>query len=189
MDTKNMTEYIKVNLPLTEQDYLSGNGEGVWVLVDPKTKQAYDMDAAGGGYMGILDNDSCYYPGLNAGELIPFELRGAYRPVADFRSFLSKLPRLTPEGKALLLEGIAMHQAGHQQRITDPSDPRYEGPLCCDCQFCGDKYSFPEPNDLIYMDLENPMLKHFYCCCGDCNLYGKDITGLGIHECKHFEEL
>ena len=29
MDKKNMTEYIKVNLPLTEQDYLAGNGEGV----------------------------------------------------------------------------------------------------------------------------------------------------------------
>ena len=26
MDKKNMTEYIKVNLPLTEQDYLAGNG-------------------------------------------------------------------------------------------------------------------------------------------------------------------
>ena len=113
MDKKNMTEYIKVNLPLTEQDYLAGNGEGVWVLVDPKTKQAHDTDATGGGYVGILDNDSCYYPGLNAGQLIPFELRGSYRPVANFYSFLSKLPRLTPEGKALLLERIAMYQAGH----------------------------------------------------------------------------
>ena len=133
MDKKNMTEYIKVNLPLTEQDYLAGNGEGVWVLVDPKTKQAHDTDAIGGGYVGILDNDSCYYPGLNAGQLIPFELRGSYRPVANFYSFLSKLPRLTPEGKALLLERIAMYQAGHN-RPTDPSDPHYEGMLCCDCQ-------------------------------------------------------
>lgn len=188
MDKKNMTEYIKVNLPLTEQDYLAGNGEGVWVLVDPKTKQAHDTDATGGGYVGILDNDSCYYPGLNAGQLIPFELRGSYRPVANFYSFLSKLTRLTQEGKALLLERIAMNQTGHN-RPTDPSDPHYEGPLCCDCQYCGDKYSFPEPNDLILMDPENPILKHFYCCCGDCNLYGKDITGLGIHECEHFEEL
>lgn len=102
MDKKNMTEHIKVNLPLTEQDYLAGNGEGVWVLVDPKTKQAHDTDATGGGYVGILDNDSCYYPGLNAGQLIPFELRGSYRPVANFHSFLSKLPRLTPEGKAIV---------------------------------------------------------------------------------------
>lgn len=61
MDKKNMTEYIKVNLPLTEQGYLAGNGEGVWVLVDPKTKQAHDTDATGGGYVGILDNDSCYF--------------------------------------------------------------------------------------------------------------------------------
>ena len=62
-------------------------------------------------------------------------------------------------------------------------------PLCCNCQYCGDKYSFPEPNDLIYMDPKDPLLKHFYCCCGDCDLYSKDITGLGIHECEHFEEL
>ena len=128
------------------------------------------------------------YPGLGAGQLIPFELRGAFRPVANFYSFLSKLPRLTPEGKALLLERIAMYQA-ESNRPADPSDPHYEGPLCCNCQYCGDKYSFPEPNDLLHMDPENPMLKHFYCCCGDCDLYGKDITGLGIHECEHFEEL
>ena len=33
MDKKNMTEYIKVNLPLTEQDYLAGVMErayGCW---------------------------------------------------------------------------------------------------------------------------------------------------------------
>ena len=188
MDKKNMTEYIKVNLPLTEQDYLAGNGEGVWVLVDRKTKQAHDDDASGGSYVGILDNDSCYYPGLNAGALIPLEMRGACRPVANFYSFLSKLTKLTPEGKALLMGRIAMYQAGNN-RPEDPSDPNYEGPICCNCQYCGDKYSFPEPNDLLYMDPENPILKHFYCCCGDCDLYGKDITRLGIHECEHFEEL
>ena len=140
LDKKQMTEHIKVNLPLTEQDYLAGNGEGVWVLVDPKTKQAHDMDAAGGGYVGLLDNDSCYYPGLNAGQLILFEMRGSFRPVANFYSFLSKLPKLTPEGKALLLERISMYQAGHN-RPSDPSDPHYEGPLCCDCQYCGDRKS------------------------------------------------
>ena len=157
MDKKHMTEYIKVNLPLTEQDYLAANGEGVWVLVNPTTKRDHDMDVTGGGYIGILDNDSCYFPGLNAGQLIPFELRGAFRPVANFHSFLSKLTRLTPEGKALLLERIAMYQTGNI-RPADPSDPRYEGPLCCDCQYCGDKYSFPEPNDLLYMEEENNTL-------------------------------
>ena len=51
MDKKHMTEYIKVNLPLTEQDYLAGNGEGVWVLVNPTTKRDHDMDVTGGGYI------------------------------------------------------------------------------------------------------------------------------------------
>ena len=42
MDKSKMTEHIKVNLPLTEQDYLSGNGEGVWMLVDRETKMEAD---------------------------------------------------------------------------------------------------------------------------------------------------
>ncbi len=109
MDKTSMTEYIQVNLPLTEQDYASGNGEGVWVLVDPETKKAYDQDITGKGYIGILDNDSCYYPGLNAGELLPFEMRGEYRPVADFHGFLTQLQRLTPEAKAALIQKIADH--------------------------------------------------------------------------------
>lgn len=74
-------------------------------------------------------------------------------------------------------------------RITDPSNPRYEGPICCDCRYCGDKYSFPEPNDLLYTDSSNPLLKHFYCCCGDSAHYKMDITGLDVHKCEHFEEL
>jgi len=185
MDKSKMTEYIKVNLPLTERDYEAGNGEGVWVLVDQDTKLAHDEDAVSGSYIGILDNDSCYYPGLNAGELLPFEMRGDNRPVADFHGFLSKLAKLTPEGKELLIRQIAEHRAW-ADRISKPD---YEGPICCDCQYCGDKHSFPEPNDLLEMDPENPVLKHFYCCCGDCGFYGKDITGLGIQECEHFEEL
>lgn len=172
-----MTEHIMVNLPLTEQDYLAGNGEGVWVLVDPETKKAHDLDASGEGYVGILDNDSFYYPGLNHGELLPFEMRGERRPVADFHSFLSGMTKLTPEGKELLIRQIAQH---HAQECKPP--------ICCDCQFCGDKHSFPEPNDLIETDPEDPTLKRFYCC-GDCDLYEKDITGLGIQECEHFEEL
>lgn len=173
-----MTEYIKVNLPLTKQDYAAGNGEGVWVLVDSETKKAHDEDATGGSYIGILSNDSCYYPGLNCGELLPFEMRGEYRPVADFHGFLSKLMKLTPEGKELLIRQIARRQA------LEPNPP-----ICCNCIFCCDKRGFPEPDDLIEIDPKNPMLEHFYCCCRDCSLYEKDITGLGIQECKHFEEL
>ena len=61
--------------------------------------------------------------------------------------------------------------------------------LCCDCQYCGDKYSFPLPNDLIEVDSENPFIKHYYCCCGDSEFYGKDITNLDLTKCDSFEEL
>lgn len=106
MDKSRMTEYIKVNFPLTEQDYLNGNGEGMWMLVDAETKAAYEKDVEGGTYVGLLDNDSFYYPGLNHGELVPFEMRGQYRPVACLHEFLSKLDKLTPEGKELLIRRI-----------------------------------------------------------------------------------
>ena len=62
-------------------------------------------------------------------------------------------------------------------------------PICCDCQFCGDKFSFPLPNDKILIDPKNPLLKHYYCCCGDCELYGQDVTGMGLEKCDCFEEL
>lgn len=103
--------FIKINLPLTERDYLSGNGEGVWVKIDPATRRDYDENKVGPGYFGILDNDSLYYPGLGPGEMIPFEMRGEHRPVADYRSFLSRLDKLTPEGKMLLMKKIAEHHA------------------------------------------------------------------------------
>lgn len=102
--------FIQVNLPLTEDDYLSGNGEGVWVKVDPATRQAYDADRIGPGYSGILDNVSLYYPGLDPGELIPFELRGKCRPVADYRGFLSRHRKLTPAEKVQLLMRIAKNR-------------------------------------------------------------------------------
>jgi hypothetical protein len=188
MNKGKMTEHIKVNFPLTAESFAAGDGEGMWVLVDRETKAAHDADETGGVYTGILDNDSIYYPGLNAGVVVQFEMRGENRPVAIFEGFLEELYRLTPaEKEEFIRKLVEGHMDGGQ--ATDPADPQYEGPLCCDCQFCGDKHSFPEPNNLIEMDPENPMVKHLYCCCGDCELYGKDITGMGIHECECFEEL
>lgn len=107
-------EFIQINLPLAEEEYLSGNGEGVWVKVDPATRQAYDADKIGPGYFGVLDNDSLYYPGLGPGEIIPFEMRGGLRPVADYRGFLSKRSKLTRLGKTLLMKKIAEHQANQE---------------------------------------------------------------------------
>lgn len=107
-------KYIKVNIPLTEEDYHSGNGEGVWVEVDQKTRRAYDCDAIGSGYHGILANDSLYYPGLNCGDIIEFEMRGENRPVVDFPNFLSSRNRLTAAGKAMLIATIA-EKRGRQE--------------------------------------------------------------------------
>ena len=61
--------------------------------------------------------------------------------------------------------------------------------ICSDCGYCGDKYSFPLPNDLNYTDTENPFIKRYYCCCGDNKHYMKDITGLNIGSCEDFEEI
>lgn len=108
-------KYIQVNIPLTEQEYLSGNGEGVWLEVDEKTRQAYDRDAVGGGYSGILSNDSIYYPGLKCGMVLPFEMRGQNRPVVEYYRALAGRVRLTAEGKAAVLRKIAEKQIGDER--------------------------------------------------------------------------
>lgn len=81
-------EYIKANLPPTEGDYITGNGEGVFILVDAATKEAHDADTTGAGYTGILDNDSIYYKGLRHGEAVPLEMRGENRPIVPFEWLL-----------------------------------------------------------------------------------------------------
>ena len=78
-------EYIKANLPATEEEYQAGNGEGVFVLVDERTKKAHDTNATGGSYEGVLDNDSFTYKGLEHGAKIPLEMRGEYRPVIPLK--------------------------------------------------------------------------------------------------------
>lgn len=186
VNRETMTEYIKVNLPLTEQAYLAGNGEGVWVLVDPETKKAHDEDASGKGYVGILDNDSLYYPGLNHGEMILFEMRGEKRPVADFHSFLSGRMRLTPEGKEALIQQVVEHSI---QQAVERQSQKLEPPICCGCRFCVGKNSFPAPNGAIPFWPETPLLTYDYCWCEGCEHYGECVTALRIQECEHFEEL
>lgn len=105
------THHIKVNLPLTEEDYTLGNGEGVWVIVDDKTKKAYDSCQVEKGCQGILDNDSLYYPGLNHGATLHFELRGKCRPVADYYGFLQKFSHLTPEEKLEIIMNMIYGRA------------------------------------------------------------------------------
>lgn len=103
---------IKVNIPLNEEDYITGNGEGVWVEIDWKTEELYDQDAVGTGYYGVLANDSLYYPELGCGDIIAFEMRGEHRPVADFHGFLKGSNRLSEHDKMLVIKRIAERTAG-----------------------------------------------------------------------------
>jgi hypothetical protein len=57
---------------------------------------------------------------------------------------------------------------------------------CQNCQYVGDKFSFEQPNNLLYVD-ENG--KHFYCNCGDSKHYCKDVTEIKPINCDCFEEL
>ena len=77
---------IKVNLPQDEEAYKHGVCEGCFFIVDDRTKTAYDLDATGGEYYGILDNDSLYYPGLKHGERLQIEMRGKQRPVVPLKA-------------------------------------------------------------------------------------------------------
>ena len=88
-----MDNYIKVNVPATEEAYKNGNGEGCFCIVSDEVKAAYDTDEDGTSYEGILDNDSCYYKGLYHGEKIPFEMRGSCRPVVPYEWLASHFER------------------------------------------------------------------------------------------------
>lgn len=60
---------------------------------------------------------------------------------------------------------------------------------CVDCQYIGDKYSFPMPNDKEDVFNDNPLMKHYYCCNGDCNQYGREVSSRDIQSCECFEEI
>lgn len=77
------TNFIKVIIPIGEEMFIHGVGEGCWFIVDDETKAAHDADEEKSDrvYYGILDNDSLYYKGLYHGQKLPFQMRGDKRPV------------------------------------------------------------------------------------------------------------
>lgn len=79
------THFIKVNLPDSEENYRTGNGEGMWVIVDDDTYEKHEADYEGRFFHGKLANNSVYYPGLTSGATVPFEMRGKHRPVVRFQ--------------------------------------------------------------------------------------------------------
>ena len=95
--------FIKVMIPPDEEAYKHGAGEGCFFIVDDRTKTAYDLNATGGGFFGILDNNSLYYKGLKHGERLPLEMRGDRAPVVPIEA-LSKWEVRTPEEVKKLYE-------------------------------------------------------------------------------------
>lgn len=85
-----MANYIKVNLPQSEEAYRQGTGEGCFFIVSDEVKRAYDADEAGTTYTGILDNDSSYYRGLYHGEELTIEMRGDKRPVVPYSQLIKR---------------------------------------------------------------------------------------------------
>lgn len=79
-----MPNLIKINLPETKEQYETGNGEGVWAIVDNECKIAYEADEYGTQYIGILDNDSILYPHMVHGYGVIIEMRGTHKPVVPY---------------------------------------------------------------------------------------------------------
>jgi hypothetical protein len=82
---------VKANISDSIEKYKSGNGEGMWVIVD---KDIYDKVMVKarkrGTFYGYLANNCLYFPELmpevfnkekNIAKALKFEYRGEYRPV------------------------------------------------------------------------------------------------------------
>jgi hypothetical protein len=103
-------EHIKVNLPRDKEAYLLGNGEGIWVKVEPLVKKAHDRDDIDAVYSGILANDSVYYPSLKIGNKVVFELRGNNRPVALWDGFLADLTGVSDKELEAIKRKVIAHR-------------------------------------------------------------------------------
>lgn len=109
MNERMNEKYIKVNLPSDQAGYASGNGEGVWVIVDQETYHLYHNDHSGGTFSGTLANDSLYYPELKYGDAILFTMRGESRAVCIYTGFLDNLRCIMAEEKEELIRKIMEH--------------------------------------------------------------------------------
>jgi hypothetical protein len=82
--------FIKANIPSSLEEHARGNGEGIWVIVDTPTKQAYDSFQGQGTFMAYAANPIFTSPAVQARTFNPelrtykpleFEYRGNKRPI------------------------------------------------------------------------------------------------------------
>jgi hypothetical protein len=82
--------HFKLNLPSTLKTYVSGNGEGIFAVVDSVLlKSKIDNDTADV-FSAYAANDSVYYPHITCGTKILCEIRKGKRPVAVWAGLENK---------------------------------------------------------------------------------------------------
>lgn len=74
-------ERLKVFIPATAEAYKKGYGELCYFLVNEDVIAAYDREAKGGKYSGILDEQPLFYPELKPGQELPLKLQGIDNPI------------------------------------------------------------------------------------------------------------
>ena len=92
MDEKRYEELIeagklfKLNLPSKFEDFQSGNGEGIWAVVDdPDLQQRLDDDEVIEQFVAYAANNSVYYPNITVGTPVIARQRGGNtRPIAEW---------------------------------------------------------------------------------------------------------
>lgn len=76
---------FKVNLPFTESEYETGNGEGVWAITNNASLEIINDTKSINEFVLVrILNDSIYYNNLSFGDYIIVETRGEKRPVANY---------------------------------------------------------------------------------------------------------
>lgn len=147
--------HIRVNVPETREKYESGNGEGMWVVVDAATKDAHDAHIEGGIYEGVLDNDSWYWHGLDHGTVINFEMRGEHRPVVPFEWLVSH---------------YMTNEEYYGTTDEEPDLPIY-------CPLCG--------NNSPYIEYYDGSGWGVYCSFCGCNIHGYKTREGAISQWNH----
>jgi len=77
-------EYIKVNLPDSEENYQSGNGEGVWACPVDDIQHQLIHDYVVGSIVKVVVLNNCFYYPLNYGDIVSVIITNEKnRPILD----------------------------------------------------------------------------------------------------------
>ena len=96
-------ERLKAFIPACAKEYKDGSGELCFFLVSEELKAAYEKEATGGNYTGILDEQPFNYDELKPGQELPLKLQGIDAPIVPiealkpWQSFYEKLNILTED--------------------------------------------------------------------------------------------